>query len=195
MATVHHITNAITAIASKVNAHQILIEDLRKTSTEGQLAHALPEDSSFSVRSSTNIDHHSEVQKMVDSGVAALKDEVEARQAREKAMLEASINHSLDQKIAKAVADVDHKGAIALVEDRIKRIEERIEALLNASAALPQDIPAPASCDKVPDETPDQETGEPAPAAATTTASKPRPSRRRGKAASADSPPGTLTLE
>lgn len=193
MATVHHITNAITAIASKVNAHQILIEDLRKTSTEGQLAHALPEDSSFSVRSSTNIDHHSEVQKMVDSGVAALKDEVEARQAREKAMLEASINHSLDQKIAKAVADVDHKGAIALVEDRIKRIEERIEALLNASAALPQDIPAPASCDKVPDETPEHETEEPAPA--TTAASKPRPSRRRGKAASADSPPGTLTLE
>jgi len=188
MATVHHITNAITAIASKVNAHQILIEDLRKTWTEGQLAHALPEDSSFSVRSSTNIDH-SEVQKMVDS----LKDEVEARQAREKAMLEASINHSLDQKIAKAVAGVDHKGAIALVEDRIKRIEERIEALLSASAALDQDPPAPASCDKATDETPDPEAGEPAPE--TTAASKPRPSRRRGKAASADSPPGTLTLE
>ena len=193
MATVHHITHAITAIASKVNAHQILIEDLRKTSTEGPLAHASPEGGSFSVSSSTNIDY-SEVQKMVDSGVAALKDDIAARQGREKAMLEASINHSLDQKISKAVADVDQKGAIALVEDRIKRIEERIEELLSATAALSQDRPAPESSDETPKhETPEHETEEPAPA--TTAASKPRPSRRRGKAASADSPPGTLTLE
>ena len=190
MATVHHIANALTTIASKVNAHQILIDDLKKTTTEGPLAHASSLGGSSPTVGAEIVDR-AEVQNMIDS----VKDDMSARHNREKAMLEANINHAVDQKIAAAVADVDQKAAISLIEDRIKKIEERIEELFSARA------PNTAE-DKTPDATSEsaaaEETSEvsPDPTLITTTAAtKSRASRRRAKAPAGDSPPGTLTLE
>jgi hypothetical protein len=191
MATLHHFANALTTIASKVNAHQILIEDLKKSTTEAPLAHA---SSSPPVLGADYIDRP-EVQRMVDT----LKDDVSARHNREKAMLEANINHAVDQKIAAAVAEVDQKGAISLLEDRMKKIEERIEALLSASG--PITVEADATNPDAASETSVVGTSdvppEPSPITSPTptAATKSRASRRRAKAPAGDSPPGTLTLE
>lgn len=196
MANVATIANAINAIAAKVNVHQILIEDLK---TNGAAPPAPSPASLSEAPPAVDYDH---VQRMIDSGLASLKDDLASRASRDKAMLETSINHSVDQKVATAVGEVDQKACIALLEERFKRIELRIEELAAAptplapvpdpesaapaSAAPESAAPAsadPASADPVP---------EPAPASA---ASKSRASRRRGKASSDESPPGTLTLE
>ena len=205
MATVHTITNAITNIASKVNAHQLLIDDLKKNGPP------LSGGTTTIMSAPSSVDYQ-EIQGMIDISVSTLKDDVVSRQSREKAMLETSINHSVAQKIASAIADVDQKASIGILEERVKRIENRIEELVStianiqigsATVTTPEvtsqestikESTSPEANTPEPEEVtnqgnPDHVPTPPAPS------SKSRSSRRRGKASADDSAPGTLTLE
>lgn len=180
MANVHSLTNAISTIAYKVNAHQIMIEELKKTDlADGQGPFAA------SSAGQTPPIGREEVSGML----AALKEELASRQTRDKGILEASLNHSNDQKISLAVSRI---------EERLRRIEERLDALAVSNAGAGPGaaggLPADAADHAAAPVTEPVAVPEPAPAPAPPA----RASRRRGKAAAAADetcPPGTLTLE
>ena len=189
MAHVATIASAISTIAAKVNVHQILIEDLKNN---GLQTHA---------PSAADPVDYTQVQRMIDAGLATLKEDLTSRASRDKAMLETGINYSMDQKIATAVPEVHQKALVAIMQEPIGRIGKRIEELVLATNPLanaprvPETFTAP---EPVPDSSNETEPvinqvqePDPIPVSA---ASKSRASRRRGKA-SQDECPGTLTLE
>lgn len=213
MASVHTITHALSSIAARVNAHQILLEDLKNTvhndNAEGN-EKPFENGSTVIAPSVPEIDYE-EVKRIVDLKITELKDELSHKSNREKAILETSIQHSVTQKVSSAVADIDQRNAIRLLQERVKELETKLSDVstgsLSAMDTAPPAETTPGANNAVPTDTeataPEGSGGgdlrnDTESETLKKAVPRPRPSRRRAKAAEKDDTgkeSTTLTLE
>lgn len=136
MTSVHAITHALSSIASRVNAHQILLEDLKK-SVHSENTPLEGADTPFDHFDSAPTVDYDEVNRLVDLKITELKDELTHKGNREKAILETGIQHSVSQKVSSAVAEVDTRNDIRLLQDRVQDLEAKLSKLSDAVRTPP----------------------------------------------------------
>lgn len=200
MSTVNTLAQSVSQIANRVNAHQILLEDLR-TKLVSASASMLPSASSNSVET-YNV-QTDKIYKTIEEKMANLETEMKQMVNRQTKMLESTLKHENSQKISSAMADFDKSGTICILQQRLNLLDSRIETLSRLQAESFDTAQQPTIVvDSSPEpafevQSVDKEVGvvvcETTPSEAGETVAKPKASRRRSKPATKEK--SVLSLE
>lgn len=131
MSTVNTLAQSVSKIANRVNAHQILLEDLRtkfvSPSTQTSSSPTNSVEPSIEAQIET-------IYKTIEDKMANLETEMKQMVNRQTKMLESTLKHEISQKVSSAVSDFDKSGTICIIQQRLETLDSRVEALCRLCA-------------------------------------------------------------
>ncbi len=125
MSTVNTLAQSVSKIANRVNAHQLLLEDLRTKVVSPIQTSSL---------TTNSIDPSVEIQiekiyKTIEDKMANLETEMKQMVNRQTKMLESNLKHEISQKVSSAVSGFDKSGTICIIQQRLDALDSRFDVL------------------------------------------------------------------
>ena len=131
MSTVNTLAQSVSKIANRVNAHQILLEDLRTKFVSPSTQTSSSPTNSVEPSIESQIET---IYKTIEDKMANLETEMKQMVNRQTKMLESTLKHEISQKVSSAVSDFDKSGTICIIQQRLETLDSRVEALCRLCA-------------------------------------------------------------